>query len=412
MLIKAGLLPFGLLWILLLFGLIVAPVANSRALAVDNNNSDVLVHALPNITKLMKKDVTHACDISACDIDEDLCRNDDEDGGDDYDENCDEDNLDDCPPEQDTMDFPAGGRREYDVHFPRNTHPLTIQAMNYPAVGKVLKSKNGRLVYPYAMKPENLQDCESTSVLAWPIRSFDPPENTVTEHILELQTISMWMTELSAGTLDTPSVNDACFLDYWNEQSLPSNVPKMQSGTFKTSRVPNDRVFEALGSFRNRGILLVADSQIWRDVAIISNERMAELADNAPRSDEDAGMALGMVLLPILVFDYLNNPETSKRMYDAADGVRDQLELIENNISECSGLAASWDVFLPKILKAMPKRTKLFIGNALTTVNRKMREAVDNDPGNADLKARWEAAQSIIDSLATAGGEKVKTPER
>lgn len=36
----------------------------------------------------------------------------------------------------------------------------------------------------------------------------------------------------------------------------------MQSGAFKTSTVPNDRVFEAMGSFRNRGILLIADSQI------------------------------------------------------------------------------------------------------------------------------------------------------
>lgn len=69
------------------------------------------------------------------------------------------------------------------------------------------------------------------------------------------------MTKVSSGSLKT-KVDDKCFSDFWGKSSLPRNLPKMQSGAFKTSAVPNDRLFEAMGSFRNRGILLIADAQI------------------------------------------------------------------------------------------------------------------------------------------------------
>lgn len=56
---------------------------------------------------------------------------------------------------------------------------------------------------------------------------------------------------------------------------------------------------------------------------------------------------MGMIVRPIQAFNYLNNLQTRSRLYDTIDGVRDQLQVIENNIPQCSGLAASWDEFIP-----------------------------------------------------------------
>lgn len=143
---SSGPLPFVVLWLLLIFGLVLAPGADSRALTTDtvDNTHDHLVQALTNITKLMKRDVDHSCAISACDIDEDLCNNDDNDGGDDYDDDCDEDNLEDCPPEQvDTTDDTASGRREYSVTL-QSGDTVLLKAMPYPSVGKGLEEGQGR----------------------------------------------------------------------------------------------------------------------------------------------------------------------------------------------------------------------------------------------------------------------------
>ncbi|KKY23147.1 putative bacteriodes thetaiotaomicron symbiotic chitinase [Diplodia seriata] len=404
-------------WLLLLFGLILSPGADSRALAADNDHHDNLVHTLANITKLIKGGLDHSCDISACDIDQDLCHNDDNEGGDDYDDECDEDNLDDCPAEQvDTTDTTAGGRRQYSVNL-QSGFRVDFQAMPYPTVGKVLKkAKNGNdMTWPFALQPEDLKDCTNTAVVGYQILSSSPPALTVTEHILELQSISMWMTMVTDGKL--ARVDDACFSDFWTKPSLPSNVPKMESGTFKTSTVPNDRVFEALGSFRNRGVFLIADYQvnavktrIWSGSAIFHEDKVAELLDNAARLDEDAGKALGMIILPVLVFDYLNNIWTRERLWQAINGVAEQLQLIENNIPQCSGVAASWNLFIPSQLNDITSDTKDWIVDTSKSMILKVKGAADKDPNDAVLQARYDAVKYIIKSLLHDVGEKLIPP--
>lgn len=144
---RASLLPFGILW-LLLFCLVLAPGIDSRAL-ISTDNLD-LKHALTHITKLVKKDVGTSCDISLCEIDGNLCDEDpDNNDGEEYDDDCDEDNLEDCPPAEvrvNTTDDTAAKRRTYDVELSSGV-TVTLTGMNYPSVGKLLKTKKGGLVY-------------------------------------------------------------------------------------------------------------------------------------------------------------------------------------------------------------------------------------------------------------------------
>lgn len=189
MLLKShkNVLPFGILWLLLLFCLVLAPGADSRAV-ISTDNLD-LKHALTTITKLIKKDADISCDISLCDLDGDLCDEDaDNNDGDEYDDDCDEDNLEDCPPTEvrvNTTDDTAAARRTYRVDL-SSGNTVILTGMHYPSAGKVLKSKKGSLVYPYAMQPENSESCENTFVVANKVQGTDPPESTVTEHILEV----------------------------------------------------------------------------------------------------------------------------------------------------------------------------------------------------------------------------------
>ncbi|KAB2573107.1 hypothetical protein DBV05_g8231 [Lasiodiplodia theobromae] len=414
---RAGVLPFGILWLLLLFCSVLAPGADSRAV-ITTENLD-LKHALTNITKLMKKDVGTSCDISLCEIDGSLCETDpDNNDGDEYDDDCDEDNLDDCPPaEVDTTDDTAAKRRTYEVRLGSGA-AVILTGMNYPSIGKLLKTKKGSLVYQYAMQPENSESCENTFVVANKIQGTDPPESTVTEHILELQTISQWVTKVSSGNLIT-KVDDKCFTDFWVKSSLPSNIPKMQSGAFKTSTVPNDRVFEAMGSFRNRGILLIADSQInlikariWSGLNIFQEQAVNTLSDNAALSDEDAGKAMGMIVRPIQAFNYLNNLQTRSRLYDTIDGVRDQLQVIENNIPQCSGLAASWDEFIPPFLEQMATKTADWLERTTRKILDKFEEALNDNPDDSDLEDRFMAVETIADYLEDAALVTVKAPVR
>ncbi|KAF9638117.1 hypothetical protein BFW01_g9014 [Lasiodiplodia theobromae] len=419
---RTSVLPFGTLWLLLLFCLVLAPDTLSHALtSPDLAAPDLTSDALANVTKLVKKDVDHSCVISLCDLDGTLCEDADNTDGSDYDDDCDRDNLDDCPPAQfGSTGETAAERRLYKVPL-SSGKTTSLTAMPYPSAGKVLKSKRGRLVYPYAMQPEDSDDCQNTFVVANTIKGSDPPKSTVTEHILELQTISRWMKEVSAGNLNT-KVNDICFTDFWEERSLPRNISKMQSGAFKTSTVPNDRVFEAMGSFRNRGILLIADSQvnlvkarIWSGIDIIEGKRVDTLVNNVGLSDEDAGKAMSMILMPILVFDYLNNLQTRSRLYHTIDGVRDQLKLIENNIPQCSGLASSWDEFMPDFLEEMATDTAHWLDLTIQKILKKVKKVKDvssNSPSDSDLKDRLQAVVAITGTLENAVSDKVKAPKR
>lgn len=56
---------------------------------------------------------------------------------------------------------------------------------------------------------------------------------------------------------------------------------------------------------------------------------------------------MGIIVRPILVFDYLNNVQTRSRLFHTIDGVRDQLDVIESNIPQYSSLATSWFDFMP-----------------------------------------------------------------
>lgn len=186
MLLKSptNVLPFGIFWLLLLLCLVLAPGADSRAL-VSTDNLD-LKHALANITKLIKRDVNTACDISLCEIDNNICEDTDNNDGDEYDDDCDEDNLDDClPTEFNTTDDTAAKRRTYDVRLGSGA-TVTLTGMNYPSVGKLLKTARGSLVYQYAMQPEDSESCKNTVVAENKIQDTNPPDSTVTEHILEV----------------------------------------------------------------------------------------------------------------------------------------------------------------------------------------------------------------------------------
>lgn len=85
-------------WLLLFLIGSVPGTVECRALVPSNNFSSSLL-SIPGLDQAgLAKLNDRACDINSCSIESGLCDTDDNEGGSDYDDECTEDDLDDCPP--------------------------------------------------------------------------------------------------------------------------------------------------------------------------------------------------------------------------------------------------------------------------------------------------------------------------
>lgn len=238
--------------------------------------------------------------------------------------------------------------------------PIQIWSRTYPGVTSLWSSGNNGVIkkrFKFLVDDK----CSITSTIAEDFTTADIDKlgtNYVTEHILELQTIPTFLRaairgKLPSGQRLTTRLSPRFVRDNWNENVLsPSLPPVFAGGESFTS--PNDRVFEALGSYDSRQNFVVTDkginavkARIWK----LSDPRQSRFFNQAVfdwiYKCEDPQLFLQWMKATLGVFNYLNDPEVNLRLWDEARAVRAQLDLIEKNTNGGRGLTEAWDKYFP-----------------------------------------------------------------
>ncbi|CAK1366999.1 hypothetical protein CB0940_10340 [Cercospora beticola] len=195
----------------------------------------------------------------------------------------------------------------------------------------------------------------------------------VTEHILELQTIPLFLEALERGTtkeggsMGDVQISASDLLKYWNTVSLPASVESIGSGDVN-KRIPNDRIFQQLGSWAARSALLLADEEInaykariWQGVDPQAKTKFKAYVRAWIYDGEDPDPFLRAMRATRAVFSYMQQPDVKKKWEAIVNDVERELELIAEHIPAFKKILWGWDNFLPKFLADRSKKARHWI---------------------------------------------------
>lgn len=260
---------------------------------------------------------------------------------------------------RDLLNVIRSSTREYDVTFPDGTR-LELKSKAYPGIGSLFNGRNGKQVTTDVFVYEDEQDCANTNVKATPRAQMVTSKELVTEHIIELQTIKAFIFTAVTGRLPsgklmktkiTPSL---WFHQNWATNALPSNVPASWQGPKRSSRILGDRVFEALGSNRNRWNFVAADKElngikakIWsHDYPQAKAETDVRVKGWLEKCNPLPPSFLKYLKGTRAVFSYLDSTsDVNRRMWTQAEDILTELSLAKQHITGGENLADAWKEF-------------------------------------------------------------------
>lgn len=239
-----------------------------------------------------------------------------------------------------TLLLPRGASRSFRVDF--NTGPaMTIKSRGYPGRTFLFEGSEGAPLLPIkVLDYVDEADCTNTGVQ----RGDEDQQNKyVTEHILELQTIGEFIQAASSGELPGSKklpqglITQAYWFRFnWNAFRLPSDP-------YKKFAVPNDLVFEALGSWSNRQNFVLArdeinsvKARIWMRSNPRTPLRMAKAVDDWIVVCDDPAKFLKYLKATRSVFKYI---EAVQRQFNSeGDKVTVELQYIMDHVYDRRGL--------------------------------------------------------------------------
>ncbi|KAF7190554.1 hypothetical protein HII31_07713 [Pseudocercospora fuligena] len=259
-----------------------------------------------------------------------------------------------------------GTSRAYNVRFVNPSRSMRIYSTAYPSQGELFPAGTD-LIFDYV----NPTDCSVVSVTGYTERQGW--SRYVTEHILELQTIARFLESAQSGilpsgklyqTIGEQGISQDFFLKYWNSQSLPEDVVGIpgSSGTFY-SRVPNERVFEILGSNQNRQHFVLARDEVnsfkgrlWNLMSPRDDYKMVRAIDAWLWHCDNPSKFLKPLKAARAVFSYAqHNDPVHDRLIEQVRLVKEQLQIIEGHLPEGSGLASAWEEYMDDFVAWMAK---------------------------------------------------------
>jgi len=207
-------------------------------------------------------------------------------------------------------------------------------------------------------------------------------------------------------------ISASFFRNSWNAASLPASLPNV--GADFRSQVPNDRVFEALGSNSNRANFVATatdlngvKARIWglrtimddnvRDAALNAalNTRLPQAQRNTARES-----VLGTIRAVRATFSYLNeDPDITQRLRAIAAEARVQIQLIESNLPAASGLTAIWDEFLLDRFQTMQQNSTNFMTTTIMEVRTRYNAASPPPPDLAQVTGILNRLQAEIGTI-------------
>ncbi|KAF2447208.1 hypothetical protein P171DRAFT_519497 [Karstenula rhodostoma CBS 690.94] len=246
----------------------------------------------------------------------------------------------------------------YSQDYPSNSDLYTGDGKDLPKVRVQWKTEklNDIAVYTYKTLPTNINYKE-----------------LVTEHLIELQTVKMFIETLIEKT-GADKVEGAWFEKWWNEDLSTLTVPGIVSVDARPKKATdlhkgtplgdqttiNDLVFQALGSSENRGDFVLCDSKIntfkmrmWKTYNYMNPEKFENLLKDFEIGTRHSNEVLSVFRTIFGVFSYMNEPEVKKRLVHIYENVKKELSNIPELTKEDKGLDTKWEAFMKAQLETM-----------------------------------------------------------
>lgn len=174
---------------------------------------------------------------------------------------------------------------------------------------------------------------------------------------MELQTISLFLKAAEAGTLlsgkPSPSRRIArqFFTKNWNSPVLKPGLPMVFDTSKRSSPIPNERIFEALGTTSSRHYFVACDrevnavkARVWKRESPRDIEEIKKAVDNWLENCGKPSLFLKYMKATVAVFSYLNDAEVNSRLWDIHEEIRKQLVYVQD-LPGGAGLSGIWEAF-------------------------------------------------------------------
>ncbi|KAI7511872.1 glycoside hydrolase [Hortaea werneckii] len=256
---------------------------------------------------------------------------------------------------------------------------LRYQNFRYPACGDWEPTDE---IYDKAYNVRTLDSCTDGEVTGHVV-----PEDAVkgedpeycTEHIVELQTMQMFITSVYSRMLpdktryELPPIYCDFIAKAFNSKTsqkfLPEDVPQRDKES--ASRSPIDRILVAQGTFHNWEVLVLLEQQLNGFKKSLWEHKQPRAKTKTRRENRDVNLASKArknTRHVINVFAYLNVPDVHSKMVKVLNDMRAEIVLAEQTwvtdsdpSHTSTGIVKHWDVWLENHFATMVNEGKAFV---------------------------------------------------
>ncbi|KAF2678799.1 hypothetical protein K458DRAFT_490904 [Lentithecium fluviatile CBS 122367] len=254
---------------------------------------------------------------------------------------------------------------------------VTILNLDYPSSPQ-LYSHQEVAKNTFDFKSNRLDDASVKNTKREPTAAEMP--DFVTEHIIELQTIALFM----RSVLKNNAQVQAFFRTHWQSQLDPNQVrnrafkPSYYTSTMTPRTTMNDLIFEAIGSNNNLKDFVMCESQInsfkqrmWSSNSPMENDRYKKAVLEAIDGLVPSNQYLSALRATISVYRYMQEPEVKRRMEQAITNVEIELKNIQGLTGQNVDLSRRWRAFMKDHMAAMDTKNKIWLKNRITRDTKK-----------------------------------------
>ncbi|KAF2637834.1 hypothetical protein P280DRAFT_530209 [Massarina eburnea CBS 473.64] len=347
-----------------------------------------------------------------------------------------------------------GSPRRYKSEL--DTTEVFIKSLAYPSNSDLFRDEEGKKIndkvsIAWSARGMGVRDAAIKMIKGTP----SDTDNYVTEHLLELQTIKMFIeyvtgnnkaTEKNPNPPQVPpafKVSAQFFKDFWNKNLDQTKVKQRKSKAMgyesntplNPQKTLNDLVFQALGSNENRGVFVLCDKEIntykmrfWKKWNFMNLKKFNTLLIEFKRGGEDSTTILSVFRAVFGVYKYINHERVQPRLHNAFENVKKELSNAEDLTDEKDvgqKLSVAWTLFMTEEFERYSNHGKNWLKGRYTETKKIYKESIqdiqkgmdefdnsqtrqDVDKKTKDLKAKIEKLNTELEQLKTEIENKKK----
>ncbi|KAF2711170.1 hypothetical protein K504DRAFT_501096 [Pleomassaria siparia CBS 279.74] len=294
----------------------------------------------------------------------------------------------------------ARARRTMDFDIP-DQGVITIISADYPSKGILYQGRNKPPVHVFDFGTKDMTDGSIRHDTKEP--HSNPDSKWVTEHIIELQTLKLFLEDVIKDADHGKDLAEFLF-NHWNSKLSKTDVDRRK---FKPDIIPlkikgqtsiNDLVFHAFGSMTHRKDFVLCEKTINGDKARIWNRKAptspdvyealvtASVVDGLPSNTYFSNLRT-----VVAVFNYMNEPIVKENMEKTLVNIEAELKNAGTLWKKPIGdeLSSMWRPFMKEHLGLMEENVLEYFKDYLAETDKQIDEQVEKlKAGKAELMKR------------------------